>query len=284
MESILVVILISMLSQSSHIPTASDEFVLETDKRAYFHGEEVWITFTNNSNDTVYFKELHPYFIWGPDRDIVAPGMTVPAIINVPSTESLRWRWNQLHMRKIPTNLVPPGNYTATISVYDEELDPITTVATSFEIKPPRIRVDTNSTITDISNSQDLLEIRLNITGPIGTPGYCNLTIPVQLLNGTLAVIFDDNPKAYDLGQNATHSSAYLTYTHSDHNIRIISTITGDINGDRIVNYHDLFILAQAYGSQRGEPKWNSIADLNRDDKVNYNDLFKLARNFGKCL
>lgn len=103
----------------------------------------------------------------------------------------------------------------------------------------------------------------------------------MELLSGTLMGIFDGSPSFYLVG-NGTHSSASFTYTHSDHNIRVLSTIPGDLNGDRAVNYHDLFAFAKAYGSTPPQPNWDVMVDLNMDGKVGYLDLFLLAHNYGE--
>lgn len=53
-----------------------------------------------------------------------------------------------------------------------------------------------------------------------------------------------------------------------------------DLNGDGSVNVLDLGILAAAYPSQPGDPKWNLLADLNVDGRVNPLDLNLLAANY----
>jgi hypothetical protein len=53
-----------------------------------------------------------------------------------------------------------------------------------------------------------------------------------------------------------------------------------DINGDGEVNIADVYLLAKAFGSKAGYPKWDERADLNNDQKVNINDVFILAKSF----
>jgi hypothetical protein len=62
------------------------------------------------------------------------------------------------------------------------------------------------------------------------------------------------------------------------------TTIPGDMNGDGKVSLSDLTILARAYGSTVGSPKWNPYADLNGDGKVSLSDLTILARHYGQHL
>jgi hypothetical protein len=56
----------------------------------------------------------------------------------------------------------------------------------------------------------------------------------------------------------------------------------GDANKDGIVDLHDLAILAAAYGSTPGDPRWDPAADLNKDGIVNLPDIWRLARDYGK--
>jgi hypothetical protein len=41
-------------------------------------------------------------------------------------------------------------------------------------------------------------------------------------------------------------------------------------------------ILAKAYGSKPGEPKWNPNADIDNNSIVGLSDLVILAKNYGK--
>ena len=58
--------------------------------------------------------------------------------------------------------------------------------------------------------------------------------------------------------------------------------LTGDINGDGIVDYKDIGIVCRAFGSYPGHPKWDSRADLNGDEFIDYMDIGICCRNFGK--
>jgi len=69
-----------------------------------------------------------------------------------------------------------------------------------------------------------------------------------------------------------------LDNTHKNGNIKI--TIAGDVNGDAIVNIHDLFLIGQAYGSTSPKPNWNSNCDINEDNTVSKPDLEIVSRNY----
>jgi hypothetical protein len=59
-------------------------------------------------------------------------------------------------------------------------------------------------------------------------------------------------------------------------------TIAGDMNRDGKVDLIDLVILAQAYLSKTGGPRWDPRADANRDGAVDLLDLVILAQNYLK--
>jgi hypothetical protein len=59
-------------------------------------------------------------------------------------------------------------------------------------------------------------------------------------------------------------------------------TTAGDINGDGKVNLADLVLLALAYGSKPGDPRWNPNSDVNSDGAVSLADLVLLAVNYSK--
>jgi len=101
--------------------------------------------------------------------------------------------------------------------IWDEAIYPVVVVS--------------NSTIADFNFSQPLKQIVFNVSGPDGTKGLCNTTIPKALLYGEpWTVLIDGAPVPATITENATHSSLYFAYTHSTHKIQIIGTwVIGDI-------------------------------------------------------
>ena len=55
----------------------------------------------------------------------------------------------------------------------------------------------------------------------------------------------------------------------------------GDVNNDSKVDMKDVAIVAMAYGSKVGDPRYNPQADLNSDGVVDIIDLMILTRNYG---
>ena len=74
-----------------------------------------------------------------------------------------------------------------------------------------------NSTILTFKFNQPQMQISFNVTGPSGTIGFCNVTIPKSLLkDGPWTVTIDGQPPIdFIPTDNATHTFLYFTYTHA---------------------------------------------------------------------
>jgi PKD repeat protein len=57
--------------------------------------------------------------------------------------------------------------------------------------------------------------------------------------------------------------------------------LIGDINSDGKVTIQDISIVAIAYGTSEGEPKWNPECDLNHDTMINILDISIVAAQYG---
>jgi hypothetical protein len=59
--------------------------------------------------------------------------------------------------------------------------------------------------------------------------------------------------------------------------------IVGDLNGDGKVTLADLMLLASAYKSQPGDPKWNPLADIAPPyGIISLTDLVTMALHYGQ--
>jgi len=61
----------------------------------------------------------------------------------------------------------------------------------------------------------------------------------------------------------------------------VIVTIPGDVNGDKIVNIHDLAELGKAYGTTLSKPRWDAEADIDNNGVVDILDLTIVNENYG---
>lgn len=87
--------------------------------------------------------------------------------------------------------------------------------------------------------------------------------------NKALAVVDNADLNLSVLGTQSTDASAVL----------VVSALKGDTNLNNAVDFDDLLVLAQNYGSESGA-KW-TLGDSTFDGAVNFDDLLALAQNYG---
>ena len=90
------------------------------------------------------------------------------------------------------------------------------------------VATSSNSTVSGFSFSQVEASIRFGVDGLTGTMGFCNVTIPSELMSGTFTIYMDDLPLAknvdYTETYNGTHYLFTITYEHSAHTVELVST------------------------------------------------------------
>jgi hypothetical protein len=73
---------------------------------------------------------------------------------------------------------------------------------------------------------------------------------------------------------------------NTDNNKYVDGTIkvrfVGDLNGDGKVDMMDLRVIAKAFASYPGHPRWNPDADIDQNGHVDMRDIRLAAKNFGK--
>jgi len=84
-----------------------------------------------------------------------------------------------------------------------------------------------NSSISSFNFTQAEMEISFNVTGPAGKAGYCNVTIPKDMLQGspwTVLLNGTDWTTLCTITENDTHTFIHIPYTHSTNTIQIRGT------------------------------------------------------------
>jgi hypothetical protein len=89
----------------------------------------------------------------------------------------------------------------------------------------------------------------------------------VDQINQTLQV-------APDFPGGFSSFSFNIVYFGEDH-------LLGDINNDGVVNMRDLAIIAAAYGSTPGTPRWNPAADIGGFGVIDMRDVALLVADMG---
>jgi len=103
----------------------------------------------------------------------------------------------------------------------------------------------------------------------------------------TLAFTWDTTGVPYNNWTITANATILPRETDTDDNMRtcwVVVTISGDVNGDYIVDGSDLSDLNKAYGSTPNKPNWNPNCDFNDDYKVDASDLFELSKNYEKTV
>jgi hypothetical protein len=73
-------------------------------------------------------------------------------------------------------------------------------------------------------------------------------------------------------------------YRLCDGKLAIKIGLQADLNGDGRINILDIVIVAKAYGSKPGDPKWNATADLDKNGVIDILDICRVAKDYGKKL
>jgi len=130
-----------------------------------------------------------------------------------------------------------------------------------------------NSSITSFNYNYTLKTMRFDASGSAGTTGLTFVTVSKQLLDGIIAVLVNDTAISNALVANQTHNFISFAYTHSTQHIKILLTIQGDVNGDRMVDMLDISIIIDAFMTSPNDAKWNPLADINKDNVVDMLDI-----------
>lgn len=145
------------------------------------------------------------------------------------------------------------------------------------------VSIYSNSTIASFNFTHSLKQVSFNVTGPSGTLGFCNITIPKALLEGDLTVLVADELVMYTVIENTTHTFTYFRYEHSTKKVRVLVPIIGDLNFDGVVDIYDIVLVAAAYGSTPEDPNWNPRADVAPPWRIiDISDIVTVASHYGK--
>jgi len=135
-----------------------------------------------------------------------------------------------------------------------------------------------------IDDTQGLVTLRIESISP---PLQANesLVLASITFQVTYAVIWPkpaiESYLRFDSTKLITDAAADVPHDKTDGLYRY-RPIQGDMDSDGKVTIIDLAIVARAYGTKPGDPKWNELADLNHDNIINILDLIPVARNYGR--
>jgi len=85
-----------------------------------------------------------------------------------------------------------------------------------------RVVSKSNCTVSDVSYNGSFKRLSFNVTGPKGTKGYFEMTIPVSLMSGPFTVLIDGSPVSFlILNPNVYNFTIRATFTLSTHQAQI---------------------------------------------------------------
>jgi len=84
-----------------------------------------------------------------------------------------------------------------------------------------QVKIQTNSTVTNVSYDESLLVVQFAVAGPSNSRGFCGVVIPKRLISGTPLVIIDDRQTPCQYVEQYDYYTIYFTYPHSTHEVKI---------------------------------------------------------------
>ncbi len=130
-----------------------------------------------------------------------------------------------------------------------------------------------------------------------GGAGVANALVAVEVEDPgsspiVIRVLGTDSGGSYSLSFQLPSSAPLGTYLVNvtasfgdqvgvdDTSFQVKQVIAADINGDGKVNILDITLVAQAWGSHSGEPRWNPKCDLDGNGVINIIDITMVAREY----
>ena len=123
-------------------------------------------------------------------------------------------------------------------------------------------------------------QAQFNISGSAqGTP--LSIDQPARGSYGTTLRIHY-SPQSNSTGNYTAYAAVSYMSNGASQSSQIQMSLAGDLKKEGSVSLTDLVLLALAYNSKPGDPKWNPICDINGDGHVGLSDLVLLAQNYGR--
>jgi len=146
------------------------------------------------------------------------------------------------------------------------------------------VDVISNSSVSDFAapiwiEHPEVIFLEFNVTGANDSTGFCRISFPTAMINGTYHVFVNGTEVQYTLLPCSDTTNSYLYF---DYELSTKDTLKdlADINKDGIVDMLDAAILSWSLGTRPGDPRWNPEADLNNDGVIDNLDIALLKSVF----
>jgi hypothetical protein len=114
------------------------------------------------------------------------------------------------------------------LSLFSAPLFEVTTHNVIIEANTYVIETCSNSSVSEFDFNKTLKRIQFKVDGTAGTIGFCNVTIPSELMSGDFSVYKDNTLLIENVDYTETYNGAdyifSITYEHSIHTIEIMAT------------------------------------------------------------
>jgi hypothetical protein len=200
--------------------TYSDEIILDTTSLEYQVSVSAW---------TVSGWAVLPITMDGVDTGFSTPhtfeGLEGTHSFTLPETANncSFTEWTKEGLTVATNNSVTvdsEGIYTAQYSIEHLFFE------VSFDGEVYVVETYSNSSVSDLAFDADLLMIEFSVDGADGQGGFCNVTVPVELLSSDFSVFVDDvelmEGDDFFVVFNSTHSTLSINY---EHGVQVISVV-----------------------------------------------------------
>ncbi|MEM2912598.1 MAG: CARDB domain-containing protein, partial [Candidatus Bathyarchaeia archaeon] len=156
---------------------------------------------------------------------------------------------------------------------------------TSIMVSTNETYVGRMVTITLVVANYGELPQTFNVTAYYNSTAIKSVTINNLIPNTSTIIIIAWNTSKVEPHHNYTISASIPTipYESDVSNNLLIDGIVkikkfADVNGDGKIDLKDIALVARAFGTRDGNPKWDPRCDINGDGKVDIRDLLLVAR------
>ena len=212
---------------------------------------------------------------------------TLTSLISVDSNPNNTFILNA-DSNSIPGVSMGLANYSLS---YSPPVRDVAIVDLSLSSYRPKQGVD-NVTITVVAPNNGTIPETFDVTLALETGS------PIAMLNvfdlavdSNTTLTYEWNTSAAEIGSHTITASATVVPSDTDpanneksRPLTVISP-TGpdtDLNGDGRVDMVDIAMVAHAFGTHEGDPRWIPQADINGDGRVDMVDVATVARDFGR--
>jgi len=158
---------------------------------------------------------------------------------------------------------------------------------TPLKVYPGRI-ITVNVTAANLGNLTETFMVSAYVDGGNASLGTQTVTSLAPGTSTTLAFYWNTTGQPICSSHTFSANASFVPFEFNATNNFLVGSVQakikllGDVNSDGTVNLQDLVLLAMAYNTKVGDPKYNSEADFNDDGKINLVDLVTCALYYGQ--